>query len=123
MDDMVHNPRRGEVWLVNLDPTVGSEMQKSRPCVVVTPNAVGRLPLRLVVPVTEWNGGYATAGWMAKIIPTPDNGLDKDSAADAFQMRSVSVLRFVRLLGTISPDDLDAIMASVLVAVGAPASG
>ena len=41
-------PRRGDIWLVNLDPTVGSEIQKTRPAVVVSSDAVGRLPVKLV---------------------------------------------------------------------------
>ncbi len=46
------NPKRGEVWWVSLDPTRGAEMQKTRPAVVLSSNRLGRLPLRLVVPLT-----------------------------------------------------------------------
>jgi hypothetical protein len=40
-------PQRGEIWLVNFDPTVGTEIQKTRPAVVVSSDAVGRLPIKL----------------------------------------------------------------------------
>jgi mRNA interferase MazF len=46
--------RRGEVWLINLDPTVGSEIKKTRPAVIVNDDAIGILPLRVIVPITAW---------------------------------------------------------------------
>ncbi len=46
--------RRAEIWLVNLEPTVGAELRKTRPVVVVSSNAVGVLPVKLVAPFTEW---------------------------------------------------------------------
>lgn len=50
---------RGEVWLVNLDPTIGQEIKKTRPAVVVSSNSIGRLPLKIVVPITDWKSPYA----------------------------------------------------------------
>jgi mRNA interferase MazF len=44
--------RRGQVWLINLDPTVGAEIKKTRPAVVVNNDAIGILPLKVVVPIT-----------------------------------------------------------------------
>ena len=46
--------RRGEVWLINLDPTIGAEIKKTRPAVIVNDDAIGILPLKVIVPVTEW---------------------------------------------------------------------
>ena len=48
--------RRGEVWLINLDPTVGSEIKKTRPAVIVNDDAIGILPLRVIVPITALAG-------------------------------------------------------------------
>jgi mRNA-degrading endonuclease toxin of MazEF toxin-antitoxin module len=45
---------RGEVWLVNLDPTVGTEISKKRPCIIVNDDAIGILPLKVIVPLTDW---------------------------------------------------------------------
>jgi len=53
--------RRGEIWLINLDPTVGAEIRKTRPAVIVNDDEVGILPLKVVVPVTEWKDRYAVA--------------------------------------------------------------
>lgn len=43
---------RGEIWLVRLDPTVGSEISKTRPCVVVSPDGLNHLPVHIIVPMT-----------------------------------------------------------------------
>jgi mRNA interferase MazF len=94
--------RRGEVWLINLDPTVGAEIKKTRPAVIVNDDAIGILPLKVIVPVTEWKDRYAVAPWLVRLEPDAENGLDKPSAADAFQVRSVAQERFVRRLGKLS---------------------
>ena len=39
--------KQGEVWIINLDPTIGSEIKKARPAIVVSDNALGKLPLRI----------------------------------------------------------------------------
>jgi len=43
--------RRGEVWLLNLDPTLGAEIKKTRPIVIVSHDSIGILPLRVIVPI------------------------------------------------------------------------
>ena len=47
-------PKRGEIWLVDFDPAVGAEIRKARPAVVISVKDIGRLPLRIVVPITDW---------------------------------------------------------------------
>ncbi len=111
---------RGEVWLINLDPTVGAEIRKSRPVVVVSSNAVGILPLRVVVPLTDWKDRYEQATWMVKISPNAGNRLAKDSAADTFQIRSVSTNRFIQKMGEISPEMLDQIVRAIGLVVEYP---
>lgn len=93
---------RGEIWLINLDPTVGAEIKKTRPAVIVNDDAIGILPLKVIVPITDWKDHYSEAPWMVPIDPDSGNGLEKLSAADAFQVRSVAQERFVRLLGKVS---------------------
>ncbi len=104
---------RGEVWLINLDPTIGAEIKKTRPAVIVSDDAIGILPLKVIVPITDWKDRYAIAPWMVRLEPGADNGLDKPSAADAFQVRSVSQDRFVRRLGLLS----DTIMQDITQAL------
>jgi mRNA interferase MazF len=70
--------------------------------IIVNDDGVGILPLKVIVPVTEWKDRYAGAPWMVRQEPDAGNGLDKPSAADAFQIRSVAQVRFVRRLGRLS---------------------
>ena len=92
---------RSEVWLINLDPTIGAEIKKTRPAVIVSSDDVGALPLRVIAPITDWKPNYAQVPWMVQVLPNPQNGLTKPSAVDTFQVRSVSEIRFVRKLGTL----------------------
>jgi mRNA interferase MazF len=44
---------RGEIWLVNLEPTVDSEIKKTKPFTIVNDDAIGVLPLKVIVPITD----------------------------------------------------------------------
>ena len=94
--------KQGDVWLINLDPTIGSEIKKIRPAIIVNDDSFGKLPLRVIVPITEWKDRYDIAPWMIKIEPNSKNGLSKESSADCFQVRSISQERFIKRLGSIS---------------------
>jgi mRNA interferase MazF len=91
--------KRGEIWLVNLDPTLGAEIQKTRPAIIVNDDQMSILPLRIIVPITDWKPRYSTIPWLVEVLPDTNNHLSKPSAADCFQVRSVSGNRFVRKLG------------------------
>ncbi len=101
--------KRGEVWQVNLDPTVGSEIKKPRPCVIVSRDAMAKLPLKIVVPITAWNPGFTHSPWHVYIKDKAENGLSKPSSADTFQVRSISEKRLVKKLGTLSPSIMEKI--------------
>jgi mRNA interferase MazF len=109
--------KRGEIWLVNLDPTIGAEIQKTRPTVVVNSDLIGKLPLKLVVPITDWKAYFASNLWHICIEPTDTNGLTKKSAADVLQLRSVDERRFVRKLGILSAVDLQEIVIAIAAVV------
>lgn len=81
---------------------MGAEIKKTRPAVIVNDDAVGILPLKVIVPITKWKDRYAVAPWMVRLDPDAENGLDKPSAADAFQVRSLSQARFVQRTGKLS---------------------
>jgi mRNA interferase MazF len=91
--------KRGEIWLINLDPTIGSEIRKTRPAVIVSSDTIGVLPLKVIVPLTDWKDHYEIAPWMIKVEPEAENGLEKISAADTFQVRSLAQERLIRKLG------------------------
>jgi len=111
-------PPRGEVWSVAFDPQVGAEIQKNRPAVVMTAAGIGRLPVAIVVPITDWKPHYQNWPWFVYLAPTRTNGLTKGSGADAFQVKSLSEQRFIRKLGVLTPAQLDEIAAAVALSVG-----
>ena len=111
--------RKGEIWLINLDPTIGAEIRKTRPAVIVSQDAIGVLPLRVIVPLTDWKERYAVAPWMIAISPDAQNGLAKASAADTFQIRSVSQERFVKHIGALNSDQMEQILKGVQIVIGA----
>lgn len=106
---------RGEIWLINLDPTIGAEIMKSRPAVIVNVDEIGVLPLRVIVPITTWKEHYSKAPWLVKIEPGKANGLEKPSAVDAFQIRSLSVERFIQIIGRVDSETISAILEAVQI--------
>lgn len=101
--------KQGEIWLVSLDPTVGAEIKKTRLAIIVNDNTLGRLPLKVIVPVTDWKDRYSVAPWMVKLVPDKQNKLTKDSSADCFQVRSVAEERCIKKLGQVGKDTMDKI--------------
>src|ERR1700722_17231901 len=90
---------RGEIWLVNLDPTVGSEIRKARPCVVVSPAEMhDHLRTVIVAPMTTKS---RTAPFR---IPLSHGG--KKGLILLDQIRSVDKVRLARKLGTVSAKTL-----------------
>lgn len=105
--------KQGDIWLINLDPTIGAEIKKTRPAIIVSDDSLGRLPLKVFVPVTDWKDRYEIAPWMVKIQADSKNGLKIDSTADCFQVRSFSQERFVKKLGVIPIFILDEIKSGL----------
>ena len=101
--------KQSEIWLINLDPTIGSEIRKTRPAVIVNDDSLRKLPLKIIVPITDWKEKFEIAPWMIKIHPDSLNKLYKTSSADCFQVRSVSQKRFVKKIGLISEEVMNEI--------------
>jgi mRNA interferase MazF len=93
--------KRSEIWLINLDPTVGAEIRKTRPAIIVNNDELGILPLKIIVPITDWKNKYSVADWMIKIEPNRNNKLRKISSADCFQIRSISEERLIKKIGNV----------------------
>ena len=99
----IHNPRRGEVWDVDFDEeTVGTEIQKTRPAVVVNINSIKHLKIRLIAPVTSWNKEYLGKIWIVNIKPNDFNGLSWESAVNTMQIKGADVQRFVEKRGRLT---------------------
>ena len=112
-------PQRGEVWLVNFDPTLGTEIRKIRPAVVISSNNIGILPIKLVAPITDWKDWYAGNLWHIKLTPNSDNGLSKDSSVDSLQLRGVDLQRFIRQLGSLSAEEMNSITIAIVTVIEA----
>ena len=110
-------PRRGEIWLVDLNPTVGDEIKKERPCLIVNSDSVGRLRLRLVAPVTGWKDSFKNNLWHVRIEPDKNNGLTKASVIDVLQLRGTDIQRFKRKLGHVSAVQMEEVAAAIAVVV------
>lgn len=100
--------KQGAIWRVNLDPAIGTEIKKSRPCVILNSNRIGKLPLKIVAPLTDFKKHYKKVPWMVIAQPTKENGLLKTSVIDLFQVRSVSQKRLVKKLGNMDGNIMDA---------------
>ena len=100
--------KQGAIWRVNLDPTVGAEIKKNRTCVIVNSNRIGKLPLKIVAPLTDFKDHYKKVPWMVIVQPAKENGLLKTSVIDLFQVRSVSQKRLVKKLGIMDGTIMDA---------------
>ncbi len=96
MTTKLNTPMRGEIWLTNFDPTVGAEIKKLRPAVIISSNSVGKLPIKLVAPITDWKSSFEDNIWHVKVEPDSINNLSKTSAIDTLQLRGMDLQRFVR---------------------------
>ena len=119
---MTSRPRlsilRGDIWLIAFDPTIGDEIQKTRPAVIMSVHSAYQHKLQIVVPLTSWQPKFSGDFWMIYMPMTPSNGLDKHSAANTFQVKSVSEHRFLRKLGVATADQIDEIAASITLCIG-----
>jgi mRNA interferase MazF len=104
---MVVDPRRGEIWLVDLDPAKGSEIQKTRSVVVVSSNAINGLSIRMVSPITSFQDKHLKRIWAVPIDATSSTGLANQSTIMAEQSRCVALERFVRIQGIVPPEVLE----------------
>ena len=111
--------KQSEIWEINLSPTVGAEIKKKRPAVIINDDSIGVLPLRVLVPITQWKDKFSGAIWMIRIEPDRQNRLSKLSAIDTFQIRSISTARFIKKVGLISPDILSEIKTAVKAVIDA----
>jgi mRNA interferase MazF len=105
--------KQGEIWQIGLDPTVGAEMKKTRPALIISTNALGKLPLKIIAPITEWKENYDNYPWMVKITPCGQNGLTKVSVVDCFQIRSVSVERFAAQIGSVETEIITLVQEAI----------
>ncbi len=110
--------RRGEIYLVDFGQTVGSEIRKTRPAVIIQNDVGNRYsPLTIVAPVTSRKLGqkkYPTEVW----IDANESGLDRDSKVLLNQIRTVDRARVSRRLGALSPDKMREVDEAIRISLG-----
>jgi mRNA interferase MazF len=111
------SPKRGEIWLVDLNPTRGQELQKTRPAVIISAEIFNPIPLRIIIPITSWQEKFSDRPFMVKIAASTETQLSRDSAGNILQVRSISTERFVKKLGQVSNEILDELLSGLIVCV------
>ena len=111
------SPKRGEVYLVSFDPTVGSEIQKTRPALILQNGIANQhSPITIV--------GAITSKFEEPLYPTevlvkaPEGGLSVDSVILLNQIRSIDRRRLVRRLGAIRAPTLERVDRALQISLG-----
>lgn len=108
------NIKQGTIWQVEFFPNIGSEIGKKRPAIVVSHDKIGKLPLKTILPITNWSDNYINYPWMIKMVHNDINGLSKTSAIDCFQIRNFSHNRFIKKIGIVDKKMLDKIHQTIV---------
>lgn len=114
---MTINPKRGEIWQAKLDPVMGGEIKKTRPVVVISSDLFRLHNVRIIIPITEWKQQYSRHLFLIKIPKTSINGLDKTSAGNVLQVRSISSQRFQYQRGVIEEYILKELLVGLAITV------
>jgi mRNA interferase MazF len=115
MTKIVNPYRRGEIWWVTLDPTIGFETKKTRPCLILQNDAGNRISrLTTIAPLLS----VKKLKFVVNIQPTAENGLDKRRGVHLNQIRAVDSSRVKSKLGEIEEYYWDEIETAIAVQLG-----
>src|SRR3990172_7849727 len=110
-------PRRGEVYLVSFDPTLGAEIKKTRPAVILQNDIANRAsPITIVAAITSQfeEPLYPTE----VLISAPEGGLQSDSVVLLNQIRSIDTQRLIRRLGKLKPETIGKVDRALILSLG-----
>jgi len=112
------SPQRGDIYWINLDPTIGSEIKKTRPCVIISPNAANRSgPLVIVAPITKAQGKKVY--FHELLLPKESTNLQFDSKLKVFQLRCVDKERLSKArIGSIPPELMKELDEKIRIVTG-----
>jgi mRNA interferase MazF len=113
----MNNPKRGELYLVNFEPTVGAEIRKTRPALVLQNDIANRhSPITIVAAVTS---KFDETLYPTEVLVTaPEGGLSVDSVVLLNQIRSIDRRRLVRRLGAIPLSTMEKVERSLQISLG-----
>ena len=113
----VRHPRRGEVYLVSFDPTVGAEIKKTRPALILQNDIANRWsPITIVAAITSQFGErlYPTE----VLVRPPEGGLSEQSVVLLNRIRSIDTRRLVKRLGTVRSETMAAVDRAIQISLG-----
>ena len=112
------HPRRGEIYICSFDPTIGHEIKKTRPALVIQNDVGNRYsPLTIVAAITSTVSSVTYPVEVA-VEPTNSNGLKSRSAIRLDQIRTVDRRRFVRRLGTVDSETMVKVDEAIKISLG-----
>jgi mRNA interferase MazF len=113
----VISPKRGEVYLVNFDPTIGAEIRKTRPALVVQNDIANRhSPVTIVCAITSQ---YEEPLYPTEtLLSPPEGGMKLQSVVLANQIRSVDKQRLVKRLGSVRPETMLRVDRALRISLG-----
>lgn len=108
--------KRGDIWLVNLDPTVGHEIKKSRPAVIIQ-NDLGNTysPITVIAPVTSQN---IEKVYPIEVLVGKSAGLDKSSKILLNQIRAIDKKRLIKKLGRVDKESMAKVDIAIKISLG-----
>ncbi len=114
---LFHRPRRGEIWIVELDPTRGHEMQKTRYCLVIQSDILNKkLPTFIIAPITS----KVRPEWfpIGIIIKKNECELSKESQIMLNQIKAADITRFKRKIGKLNESIMVQVNESLAFVIG-----
>ena len=106
-------PKRGEIWLVNLDPVIGKEINKTRPCLVMQSDLINEvLRTTMVAPISS----TIKENWpFAVVLEKGEGGLKNKSMALFNQIKTTDISRFIKKLGKVSDEIMEKAETALLI--------
>lgn len=110
-------PKRGQIYLVCLDPTIGSEINKIRPALIISNNRNNQYSQTVtVIPISSTN--IEKIYPFEALLPPGKSGLSKNSKAKCSQIRTIDKKRLLKISGRISPEKLIEVEKALIIHLG-----
>ncbi|MCR4334477.1 MAG: type II toxin-antitoxin system PemK/MazF family toxin [Patescibacteria group bacterium] len=118
MEKIIELPRRGDIYLVNFDPTIGREIKKTRPAVIIQNNISNEYSsVVIVAAVTSYRANYKIYPTEV-IVPCKESGLNHDSLVLLNQIRTIDKQRLLLKVGKVNSEILLKIDKALEISLG-----
>jgi mRNA interferase MazF len=110
-------PKRGDVFLVNFDPTIGAEIKRTRPAVIIQNDVANQYsPITIVAAISS---KFDEPVYETEVkVPAGEAGLKLDSVIVLNQIRSIDSERLIKRLGHVKPETLQKVDRALMISVG-----